>query len=182
MLSNALMTLVMPKIFRKFREKTGFSLIEALVVMAMVAIVATLAIPRLSSLRDDLALKGATKTLAADLQYARVASLRRQSRIVVSLTNNASSYQIFVDANDNASLDAGETVLKSVALPQAVTLSSVAFFGCATGPQFVRGQPSCLAGGGNGSLRLVSGRTNSFYKIKLSRSGRVVVCDKNSDC
>ncbi|WP_456432855.1 GspH/FimT family pseudopilin [Thermosulfuriphilus sp.] len=169
-------------LFKILFSLAGFSLLEALLVLIITAIVAALAVPSLGRLKEDFALQGAIKTLASDFQYARVASLRRQARVVISLADNASSYQIFVDINNNGSRDNGESILKTVVLPAGVFLSSVSFFGCSSGPQFVRGQPSCLAGGGNGSLRLVSLSTNSFYKLKLSRSGRVVICDKNTDC
>jgi type IV fimbrial biogenesis protein FimT len=74
---------------RNARE-AGFSLIEAMVVLAAMAIVATTATPSLVALIDGRRLDAAATSLAADLQFVRTEAVARNRPIRLSVHTSGS--------------------------------------------------------------------------------------------
>ena len=75
-------------------RRAGFSVMEVLVVMAILAVVATITWPRLSSLSPKARLDGAARNLAAEIQRARFRSIAEGSRYRVALDAGARSYRV----------------------------------------------------------------------------------------
>ncbi|WJW75085.1 GspH/FimT family pseudopilin [Thiohalobacter sp. IOR34] len=71
---------------RDDRGAAGFTLVELMLTVAVLAILLGIAVPGLRHFIDSHRLRAAAETLAADLQYARTAALRRggQSDVYVS--------------------------------------------------------------------------------------------------
>ncbi len=65
-------------------RQTGFSLIEALVVVAVTAIIATSAVPSLVAFIDGRRLDAAATSLAADVQFVRTEAVARNQPIRIS--------------------------------------------------------------------------------------------------
>jgi type II secretion system protein H len=70
--------------------RAGFSLIEVVIVLTIIAVVATFVIPDLSSTSDTKAVKGAANTVATQLAVARTAAIARDRCSTVHL--NSSGY------------------------------------------------------------------------------------------
>jgi len=68
----------------RHRRHRGFSLIEAAVVVAVTAIVATAAVPSLVSFLDGRRLEAAATALAADVQFVRTEAVARNQPIRIS--------------------------------------------------------------------------------------------------
>ncbi|MGH8832441.1 MAG: GspH/FimT family pseudopilin [Polaromonas sp.] len=109
----------------------GFTLIELLVVVALVAILQSLAVPALAGMVNSMRLTTAVNSLFSSLLLARSEAIKRNSRAVVCKSASgdacittgdwAQGWIVFHDANNNASLDAGEAVLsRQQAFPQAI--------------------------------------------------------------
>ena len=107
----------------------GFTLIEMLVVLALAALLLSLAAPALSGMVNSTRLTTSVNALFSSLLLARSEAIKRNSRAVVckSATGNAcintGSWQqgwiVFHDANNNAMVDGGEAILSRVsALPE----------------------------------------------------------------
>jgi len=124
----------MHKMPRKALGVAGFTLLEALVVMALLGLMVSLAAPALSGLRQRHQLQAEAEGFFNSLVLARSEALRRQGR--VSLCARASDgecdlqgrwqqgWLVFVDANGNARRDAQEPVLEvHPALPEPMRLS-----------------------------------------------------------
>ena len=79
------------------REPTscGFSVVELMVAIAVVAILAGLATPALVTWKQRHQLNGAAANLAADLEQAKMRAIRENSFVAVLFT--AGGYTIFVD-------------------------------------------------------------------------------------
>jgi type IV fimbrial biogenesis protein FimT len=107
----------------------GFTLIEAMVVVAIVAILTTLAAPSFKSLIQSNAMSGNVNSFLADMRYARSEAIRRGGAVVICRstspetspacdgTNNAANdwqtgWIIFDDLNKDGNLDSGEPVLR----------------------------------------------------------------------
>lgn len=113
----------------------GFTLLEALVVLALLGILVSLAAPAVSDLRARHQVQAQAEGFLGSLVLARTEALRRQQRVSLCAqaghsTCDASGrwqqgWLVFVDANDNGLREDGETLIEvHPALPPAVRLDS----------------------------------------------------------
>lgn len=140
------------------RRHMGFTMIELMVTIVVVAILAVLAIP---SFVDQLArrrLEGAATDLATDLQFARsqAVSSRGDARL---RTTSTTSYVI-----DNA---AGTVTYKSVSLPAGVTISN----GITVTYDHLRGAAASAQ-----TFGLASSQTSATMRVDVNAMGRVTLC------
>lgn len=70
----------------------GFSAIELMVVVAVVAILATVAAPSFTELIGKQRLKGAASVLYGDLQYARSEAVQRNTTVTVTFDTSATPW------------------------------------------------------------------------------------------
>jgi type IV fimbrial biogenesis protein FimT len=79
----------------------GFTLIEAMVVVAIVAILTTLAAPSFKSLIQSNAMSGNVNSFLADMRYARSEAIRRGG-VVVMCRSNLPETTLSCDGNTDA--------------------------------------------------------------------------------
>jgi len=115
------------------RRSSGFTLLEALVAMALVAVLAGIAAPAMGRLRQQHRLQAQAEDLFSSLMLARSEALRQQQRVTVcARTANdrcalagpwTQGWLVFVDANENAQRESQEPLLqKHEALPAGFAL------------------------------------------------------------
>ncbi len=85
----------------------GFTLTELLVCIAVLAALAAIAVPRFIALRPARQLNGATRTILAQLYWARARAVEKNNQFIVSFPTNH-SLTILDDNNSNGAADAGE--------------------------------------------------------------------------
>ena len=115
----------------------GFTLLEALVVLALLAVLLSLAAPSLQGLRQKHQMQSQAEQLQASLLLARSEALRRQQRVTLCVRMQAAhagpecategtwaqGWLVFVDGNDSGRREPAETVLQlQEALPGFLTL------------------------------------------------------------
>ena len=88
------------------RQRVGFSMIEIVIVLVMMAVIAGMAIPKLnlSQLRSD----AAAQQVRSVFQTAQRTSLTRQYDIIVSFDTAKSELRIAADSNNNGTIESGE--------------------------------------------------------------------------
>ncbi|MFM8577040.1 MAG: GspH/FimT family pseudopilin, partial [Limnohabitans sp.] len=129
----------MHKMPRTTSGRAGFTLLEALLVMALIGLMLSLAVPTLSALRHQHQLQAQAEGLWSTLVLARSEALRRQQRVRVCVRANGEvrtcddsglwqqGWLVFADANDNAQLDAGEALIEerdAVPTPLRLTVTN----------------------------------------------------------
>jgi len=95
-------------------NQKGFSLIEVIVVVAIIAVFAGIAVPVYVSMKPSILLSGATRQIMGDLMWARMQAISQNNKFKVFFIDNR-KYQILDDNNDNGDIDAGEsTITKNI--------------------------------------------------------------------
>ena len=114
-------------------------MIELMVVVVVLAVLLTVAVPSFEAVMNANRLAGASNELMASLQTARMEAVKRNARVALCLSANANDaaadvecatanvngWIVFVDTNKNDAYDAGETLLRtSIVSPTVQVLSS----------------------------------------------------------
>ena len=137
-------------------RRGGFTMVELMVVIAVIAVLLTVAAP---SLREQLArrtLEGAANELSADLQYARSQTVSRNADVVLSTT--AGGYTVCCDAS--AANYKAITLDPSLSLTAGVTVTYSA----------LRAMSNVA------TLDLTSSRTSATLRLGTNLMGRVTLC------
>ena len=125
------------------RNNRGVSLIEIVVVIAIVGILSAIAVPNVIGWRAARKLDGAARNFMADMELARIKAIREAEDISVVFDVAGESYQMIVDLDDDYTLDPGETQFRERTMPPGITIVSTTFSGNRT--RFnTRGTPNII--------------------------------------
>lgn len=120
------------------RAHAGFTMIELMVVVVVLAVLLTVAVPSFEAAMNGNRLAGASNELMASLQTARMEAVKRNGRVALCLSANANDaaptcanagvdgWIVFVDADKDDSFGAGDTLLRSSTVSPSVQVLSSA--------------------------------------------------------
>ena len=101
--------------------QTGFTLVEVMIVVAVLAVVAGIAIPNFIQMLPNYRLKDATRTLFSDMQKAKITAVKTNTNCTVTFNQaiggTTYTYVVYTDLNGNCEYDAGEAVIDQVLWP-----------------------------------------------------------------
>lgn len=154
-----------------FRQ-AGFTLIELMIAVSVLAVLMAIAVPSFQDLTRNMALAGAANEVVGGLQFARSEAVRRNQRVAFEAKTNR-SWAVFIDANSNSSFDSGDTSIRESSYSDQVTALGAAI-------QVSFGGAGDASTSTNFCLK-VSNHAKS-KKITIERSGRPMIEDKGVDC
>lgn len=154
----------------------GFTLIELMVTLSVLAILLTIGIPSLQMFIQNSRLQSQSASLMGDLNYARAEAVRLGSPVAVCASANGAAcsgaltwetgWLIFNDINTDGVVDAGELLRAAPALGGGNTLRS--------GRALVRFNAQGFSNGFNDTFRVCDIRgPGSARGVVLSNQGRV---------
>jgi len=101
----------------KLNKAAGFSLLEMLVVVALITVVSSFAILSFRKSNRNFRLAGATRSLSGYLEKARLDAVRRHGGASINI-NSETSYTVNVDFDGS-----GTTTSRTITLPEGTTVS-----------------------------------------------------------
>lgn len=95
--------------------KRGFTLVELMIVIAVIAIISAIAAPNFTTYMAQRRLNGAARMVMSDLMAARQKAVSMNQNVKVSFVSNH-SYEIWNDANNNGTVadNEGEDVVRDI--------------------------------------------------------------------
>ncbi|NRB40257.1 MAG: type II transport protein GspH [Pseudomonadales bacterium] len=157
-------------------KNNGFTLIELMVVISIVAILATIAIPNFTTLIKNTQMRSQSNDVLGFFKYARATAIKRNETIHIGSTDGQNWQQgmaIWVDGNSGTANqfdpDSDETLRIATALPQGFSLTQ------ASSQQFYTFKPNGELSSAN-TLTLCDSRTGETGRqITLLESGLAVL-------
>lgn len=174
----------MPSPLSQRRAARGFTLIELMVVLALVGILVTLAAPSFVQFQRNSRLRTVSSSLVSAINMARSEAMKRQKFTFVMPKDGGwnAGWDVFVDMDNSLDLTAADVRLgaqsdkpSDVGVTVTTTLPYVMF----SGSGFPRKTDGSFA---NGTFTLtIPGSGETARSVVLANTGRVRVCDPNKD-
>jgi len=138
-------------------NKGGFTMIEMMITIAIIAILSAVAVPNIISHRNNQQVSRAARGIYSALQSAKLSAITENTTINVFFslgTASSGTYQVFEDLDaDNAFDSATDRDIASGEMPPGVSMQRADFFGVASSTRFT---PFGLTTGENGTVTVTN--------------------------
>lgn len=160
------------------RSRNGFTALELMVTMAIVAILLSAGVPALRNYTWNQRMKAAMDTLQSDLKLARGRAISHNARTVICPAENAADcsgqsrwqdgWIVFTDLNGDRHRQSGEPLIRQADATEHLEISSSA------SRSHVRFYPNGSAPGSNATILFCDSRGAAHAGvISVSNSGRI---------
>ena len=150
----------------KTLKKNGFSLLELMIVITVMAIVSAFAIPKVGQYLAERRLNGAAQTMMAHLMLARQKAVSQNNAFKVFFNTNHHGYTILDDDNGDGSITTGEAVETKDIQTDYYDVT----FSASADPVF-----SSRGTAFGTTVTLTSARTGGSRYVKVASTGRVKI-------
>jgi len=147
------------------RGEGGITLIELVVVMAIVAIMGVCLAPAIGEWLDNFRISQAARDIASNLQFAKMRAISRRLEYRVNFDVANNQYRLWV--NDGGWVPDPEGVV--LCTPRGVDITSAGFSGGVSRAEF---NPDGTASNGTITIDNQQGKT---YKVVVYRTGRIKI-------
>ncbi|MDX1573001.1 MAG: GspH/FimT family pseudopilin [Methylophaga sp.] len=145
-------------------HRKGLTLIELLIVIAIVSILAAIAMPSFNDLLRRQAINGQANALFSMLYLARSEAIKRSSVVTICKSSDGQNcggnwsdgWMMFADQNKDGAMDAGDTMITQGRISEKIAVGWVAF-------------------GSNNYIRFTP------RGMTLAQNGTFTVCPENTD-
>lgn len=157
-------------------KKGGFTLIEMMITIAIIAIISAITVPNYIRHRNNQQVSRAAREIYSALQSAKMTAITDNTTINVLFspgTGSAGTYQVFEDLDgDNAFNAAADRDISSGKMPPGVDMLSANFFGV---PNSTRFTPLGLTTAENGRVIIDNGNINIRTRVNVNTVGGIRV-------
>lgn len=169
---------------------SGFTVIELMVVVALVAVLATLAAPGLRAFASNQALSSTVSDLLSATMTARSTAISRNRQTIIEPMDTSvgwtSGWRVYVDNDASGDFDAAEDELisESSAVPDGIVLAA-STANCTRKDQFAYRADGFLKWGegafSNGGIQFKSTVTSRERCVVINKVGRGRICGNGID-
>lgn len=161
------------------KKQSGFTLIELIIVIALILFSSAIAIPGFISWIPNYRLRAASQDLLSNFQKAKIEAVKRN--INAAIVFPGTGYTVFIDQDADFQQDAGETVVATVNWADYPGINNSANSIDSTGPSgnpciafLPNSMPAVFAGLANGTVALtnVNGR---IANVVVTIAGSVTI-------
>lgn len=154
-------------------QQWGFTVVELVVIVAIIALLLILAVPNFTTWRANARLKTAARDVVSQIQFARLEAARRNASILIQVNTGGpgtGNCIVFVDDGsgggvpDNQNPEPGE-IVRQFNMPVSVTLSGT------TNTIFQYSNRGFPVVGGGGTVTLTNG--GRTYNVDVALAGGV---------
>jgi prepilin-type N-terminal cleavage/methylation domain-containing protein len=109
----------------RFSKQSGVSVIELLIVVAIIAILAAFALARFGTARENFTRRNIAREFKVSLERARFDSVKRHATVcsdMSGVTVNTTSFDLMTDMNQNGTLEGAETRVVNIGARSDITI------------------------------------------------------------
>ena len=172
------------------RRDSGFTLIELMIAVALVAILLATAVPALDDFTNDARQTGAINDFISSIHLARNTAITTNSRVTMcasasgtncELTSWDAGWIVFGDLNSNGALELGETIVSASAAVEGLSIQSGEFPAALMYRPNGRAMTAALTGN-SGEFAVCDFRGVDYAKVILVEiSGRPRMSEKKAN-